>query len=87
MSNFHGRKKPYTEIGIRRVSCSRCGKKPSLYSWSSCANGNHQMPLCAECDIALNELVLKFFRFANRKRLMADYRERVGEESLRVISA
>jgi hypothetical protein len=55
----HGRRKPYTEIGIRRLPCFRCGAA-ARFQWSICADGNIQRPLCAECDVALNNLVLRF---------------------------
>lgn len=72
---FHGRRKAYTEIGIRRVPCARCGR-PSMYSWQACANGSRHMGVCGECDIKLNELVLRWFRFRNWRQLMKRYRNR-----------
>ena len=57
----HGRKKPYTSAGIKRLPCSRCGK-PSLHQWQICSDGNLWRPVCKECDILLNELVLEFMR-------------------------
>lgn len=53
----HGRKTPYTEVGIRRVPCYRCGK-PASFQWQACADGRLFRPLCLNCDIALNKLVL-----------------------------
>jgi len=53
------RNKPYTEAGIPRVPCQRCGK-PSKHQWQICATGNQWSGVCVECDIALNKLVLEF---------------------------
>ena len=74
-SPFRGRRKPYTAIGIGRVPCARCGVRPSVHQWSVCANGNRWLGVCTRCDIALNRLALKFFRFpqAERERLMQRY--------------
>lgn len=67
-----GRKRPYTEIGIRRIPCSRCGK-PSAFQWQVCANGRSYVGVCAECDIALNALVLEFMKIPGRRELMRNY--------------
>ena len=53
------RREPYTENGINRVSCQRCGK-PSVTQWQICATGNKWAGVCIECDIKLNELVVEF---------------------------
>lgn len=73
---YSGRLKPYVGRGILRIPCTRCGA-PSFYQWSLCANGNRHSGLCAECDVALNEMALEFMRIPNRDVLMAAYRERV----------
>ncbi len=54
------RKKPYTDAGIERVPCFRCGK-PSSQQWQICSLNNEYKGVCAECDIALNQHVLAFF--------------------------
>lgn len=66
-----GRKKPYTEIGISRVPCRRCGK-PSVHQWQCCANGNRWMGVCLDCDIELNRIALEFFRLP--KELLEKYK-------------
>jgi hypothetical protein len=68
----HGRKTPYTEIGIRRMSCVRCGKRASS-QWQVCADGNTYRPLCSECDILVNRLVLIFMRDPDWKEKVAAY--------------
>ncbi len=54
-----GRRKPYLERGIGRLPCFRCGK-PATFQWSICADGNLQRPLCAGCDVELNDHVLQW---------------------------
>jgi hypothetical protein len=56
------RKKPYTEKGIRRLKCFRCGKRASQ-QWQICSDGNQFRPICLNCDIELNALVLRFMGF------------------------
>ncbi len=51
------RTRPYTAIGIRRVSCVRCGS-PAVHQWQVCADLNRYRALCLDCDIALNAYVL-----------------------------
>jgi transcription elongation factor Elf1 len=68
------RTKPYTEIGIRRLKCIRCGKQAS-FQWTICADGNYYRPICVECDIALNELVLRWAGFPDWEEKIAAYRE------------
>lgn len=77
---FHGRTKQYTEIGIKRVPCTRCGK-PSVYQWQICANGRRFTGACAECDVALNEMVLEFMRIPGRKVLLERYRSTGGNDA------
>ena len=54
-----GRRKPYTQVGIRRVPCFRCGR-PAYYQWQICADGNVYRPLCVRCDMAMNDLRFAF---------------------------
>ena len=73
------RREPYTEAGIKRVPCERCGE-PSAYQWQICATGNKWSGVCVECDIALNELVVEFMgmskgisrAYAAAKRVLHD---------------
>lgn len=71
-----GRRKPYTEIGIRRVPCERCGK-PSVHQWQVCANDNLYLGCCLACDIELNRMALDFFRVFGRGALMKRYKEKM----------
>jgi hypothetical protein len=73
----HGRRKPYTEIGIRRMPCARCGK-PSRFQWQICADGRLFRPLCAECDVELNEMVMRWVWGDLREADIARYRQKVN---------
>lgn len=71
---MYKRMKPYTSIGITRVKCFRCGNK-ACTQWQICSDGGQFRPLCKECDIALNALVLDFMNFPDKTQLMAKYIE------------
>lgn len=58
------RKTPYTKIGIKRLICSRAGcSNKAKTQWQICSDGNQYRAICTECDIKLNEMVLKFMGF------------------------
>lgn len=71
-----GRRKPYTERGIGRIPCSRCGA-PSQTQWQVCANGNRYLGCCLACDIDLNRIALEFMRVPDADELLAAYAERM----------
>ena len=66
-------RRPYTERGIRRVPCARCGA-PSEFQWQVCADGNVFRGLCAPCDVAVNELVVRFVWGGAREADLNRYR-------------
>lgn len=70
--NKNPRLHPYTEIGIRRVQCFRCGEQ-AQFQWQICADQNQYRPICKECDIELNKLVLEFMGFENREEMITKY--------------
>lgn len=70
------RRKPYTQIGIRRLACVRCGSIPTQ-QWNICADGNVYRPICTECDIAINRLVLEFIGDPDVEAKMEAYAERL----------
>ncbi|HEX2239269.1 MAG TPA: hypothetical protein VHJ19_13300 [Gammaproteobacteria bacterium] len=72
----HGRRKPYTDRGIRRLPCFRCGQ-PARYQWQICSDNNLWRPLCALCDVELNEMVLHFMGHPHAERLNALYFKKV----------
>lgn len=67
------RRRPYTEIGIGRVPCARCGR-PSRYQWQICADGNQYRGVCAECDVRMNEDIMRFVWGDRREAEIARYR-------------
>ena len=68
------RRKPYTDIGIKRVPCWRCGE-PSAQQWQVGSLNNEYKGLCDVCDIELNRVVLKFMGIKDNelRRLMFTY--------------
>jgi len=71
------RPEKYTQRGIQRLQCIRCGG-PAVHQWQVCSDGNNWRPLCLPCDIALNELVLEWFKHPRAKVLAAEYRAAAG---------
>jgi len=60
------RKKPYTVTGISRLRCFRAGcKNKAEQQWNACSDDNQWRPICNECDIELNTVVLQFMGFKN----------------------
>jgi len=70
------RKTPYTDQGIRRLSCFRCGDQASQ-QWQICSDDNTWRPICIKCDVALNRMVLKWMGFKDWKFKIASYIERM----------
>ncbi len=78
----HGRRKPYTEGDIERLPCFRCGK-PAQQQWQICADDNLYRPICRDCDLALNELVLRWMGFPDWREKTGRYRAYLdGEEAM-----
>ena len=73
-----GNRTAYTERGIRRVPCARCGA-PSQQQWNICADGNRYRGMCNACDVLLNDLVLKFVRDPERVAKVVRYRRKMLE--------
>lgn len=74
---------PYTSAGIRRLMCSRAGCEREAYAtWGACADENVQRPLCPECDVELNRMVLTWMGDPAWATKLEDYRlsveERIG---------
>lgn len=73
---MHGRREPYTEVGIRRIPCVRhsvCGNMAHA-TWTICADDGLHRPLCKSCDDELNEMVLKWAGFPDWREKMERYR-------------
>jgi hypothetical protein len=69
------RRKPYTEIGIRRLPCARgCGRRGAT-QWQICADRRLFRVLCTECDVELNEMVMRWVWGDRREDDLRRYRE------------
>jgi hypothetical protein len=75
-ANGPGRKKPYTQIGIRRMPCTRCGN-PGRTQWQICADDRLYRVLCRSCDVELNELVTRWVWGDAREDDLKRYREKM----------
>lgn len=53
------RTKPYTALGIRRAKCIRCDA-PAYAQWQICADDRVFRPICTDCDIGINDLVMNY---------------------------
>ena len=71
----NGRRKPYTEIGISRLKCFRCGAQ-AIHQWQVCSDNNLYRPLCLKCDVLLNKMVLRWMGFQDWKSKIKDYENR-----------
>lgn len=69
------RRKPYTVIGISRMRCVRCPRR-ARYQWQICADGRVFRPLCEECDIELNAMVMRWAWGDSREADIAAYETR-----------
>lgn len=78
-SKRHGRRKPYTKIGIERLPCVRCGAQ-ARFQWNACADGNLWRPLCGPCDVELNEVVLHWMGDPAAAKKVAAYASKNGIE-------
>lgn len=76
------RKEPYTQIGITRLRCIRCGGMMTSQShqWQICSDGNNWRPLCLDCDIEMNRMVLQWMRHPEAGRLAAEYEAKSRNE-------
>ncbi len=72
MADRPGKTKPYTARQIVKLACVCCGQ-PAKYQWNCCADGNVWRPICPECDILMNEIMLSLVRDPDRYQKMLDY--------------
>lgn len=66
------RREPYTEIGIGRGDCIRCGATATA-QWQVCADKRRYRRVCTHCDIAINRLVLEFMLHPDVDKAMSKY--------------
>lgn len=74
-----GRTKPYTVIGLSRIKCIRCPKS-ARYQWQICADDRVFRPLCRDCDVELNEMVMRWVWGNTREADLEAYRKKVNHE-------
>ncbi len=74
--NRKGSNVPYTERGISRVPCARCGK-PSRQQWMVCAL-DKWLGVCDQCDLDLNYAVLQFMGFPDAEEITIRYSAAMG---------
>lgn len=73
-----GRRKSYTQRGIRRLTCCILGcRNQAEHEWRICADGNKARPICAAHDVALNTLVMRWAWADTRESDIARYRQRM----------
>lgn len=73
----HGRKRPYTAVGIRRIPCTRfntCGNMASD-QWQICSDNRLYRPLCTQCDVELNKMVMRWAFGDTRETDLVAYEE------------
>ena len=70
--------KPYTNIGIKRMKCFKCGEKAAA-QWQICSDSNQYRPVCLKCEFELNELVLKWAGFDDWEDKLNKYKHRINE--------
>lgn len=61
------------------MKCARCGKK-GYASWQVCADDRVYRVMCMDCDIELNEMVLKWVGDPQADEKMKKYREKMEKE-------
>lgn len=70
------RREPYTSAGIARLKCIRCNA-PARFQWQCCADNNNWRPVCRDCDVALNRLVLDWFGHPGAAEKITAYEAKV----------
>lgn len=69
------RSQPYTAAGLLRRPCAHCGELASQqWSLRPCAIGRTGWyPLCVDCDVKLNAIVMEFLNVPDREARLAAY--------------
>lgn len=78
--NYLGAAEPIPVEDIWELGCMRCGA-PSQCQWAICANNGNHLPLCIDCDIALNRLILMFMN-VEPEDFITDYRGKLISKGL-----
>jgi hypothetical protein len=74
------RRKPFTDEGLKHKPCTRCGHKPSTHQWNiePCSLGKEApgwIPICVDCDLLLNEMLVHLIYGARFEAKLAIYRD------------
>lgn len=73
------RTKAYTDAQLYKMKCVRCDK-PAEFQWSSCADDNVWRPLCGQCDLELNSLVMRWYGFSDWRKKIVRYARKIGRK-------
>lgn len=65
------RRRPYTQRGIRRVPCVKCGA-PSAHQWRICST-DAWTAVCRRCDITINRKIATWAFGSDAKPLLRRY--------------
>jgi len=77
MAPVRGGRKPYTVVGLRRMTCCRC-PNPATTQWQICADDRIFRPLCTPCDVELNEMVMRWVWGDAREADLQRYRAKMA---------
>jgi NAD-dependent SIR2 family protein deacetylase len=78
--NYLGATEPIELDALWGTACVRCGA-PSQCQWAICANDGRYLPLCLDCDIALNRVVLAFLN-VEPEEFIEDYCAKLTSKGL-----
>jgi hypothetical protein len=71
----YARRRPYTVIGIRRLKCARKGcPNRAAATWQVCADGRIYRPVCPDCSVELDHLVLALLGGPRGRRRRKPYK-------------
>ena len=71
-------RKQLTVRGVGLFMCDRVGcTNKARRHWAICADGRIMRVVCNECDIAINEMVMRFMFGDTREYDLEQYREHV----------
>lgn len=71
------RERRYTESQLHKCKCFRCGA-PARFQWNICSDDNIWRPLCGQCDLDLNAMVLEWFGKNNWEVKLRKYARLIG---------
>ena len=72
-----GRRTQYTQDTIQRAKCFKCKTRPAKEQFNICALGGRFVPICPECDVELNALVLNWLDVPEKDERMKIYQKKM----------